>query len=392
MVKIFTFFIFMFSQNLWANPFTPATTFLGKGGYNLSFLGSYWQSTGYYDENGQVIQMGPNDAFSMTEGEVDLRYGKSDKLQFGGGFRFRQLQASFDGANQIVENSNSGLDVVWGSLFYHLGTYDSMSYALKFKFTHAFYANAEYDTTSSLPEDEQVLGDSGNEWELGVDLSYNRSRVHSLNAGMSFRQPGNHLSSEIPFALNSVWQWQFWTLKMGVDGIYSMGTDEFTADPSSKPLQGTRPSMLFNSINRQWADAVIGIEKKFTHWSLGYQLNYRVQGQSTDQGVRHLLMFNYRQQGLDYRTKKINQFKDYDIEASVVRSSPRGKFVLIDKGLSDDVEKGMVFDIYQTDYFGGNILVASGIAHQVRSEETIIRLTRQYQSIKVKKGFQARGH
>jgi len=89
---------------------------------------------------------------------------------------------------------------------------------------------------------------------------------------------------------------------------------------------------------------------------------------------------------------KVESFKEYHIDGSVLKVSARGNFIKIDQGLSTDVEKGAKFDIYQTDYFGGNLLVASGVVFEVGSDWSVIKLTKKYKDIEIKPGFAARGH
>ena len=83
---------------------------------------------------------------------------------------------------------------------------------------------------------------------------------------------------------------------------------------------------------------------------------------------------------------------EYLVEASVVKISPRGKFLKIDKGIAGDVEKGMKIDIYQADFFGGNLLVVSGVVLQVGVDWAIVKITKRFRDIQIKIGFTARGH
>ena len=89
---------------------------------------------------------------------------------------------------------------------------------------------------------------------------------------------------------------------------------------------------------------------------------------------------------------KIDSFKEYIVDGSVLKVSARGNFIRVDQGLSTDVEKGMKFDIYQTDYFGGNVLVGSGIVFDVGVDWSVIKLTKRYNQIVIKPGFAARGY
>jgi hypothetical protein len=100
---------------------------------------------------------------------------------------------------------------------------------------------------------------------------------------------------------------------------------------------------------------------------------------------------NLNSEGVTAESVKIDSFKEYQIEGSVLKVSARANFIKIDQGLSTDVEKGMLFDIYQTDYFGGNVLVASGYIQEVGSDWSVIKLTKKYSDIQIKPGFAARG-
>ena len=75
-----------------------------------------------------------------------------------------------------------------------------------------------------------------------------------------------------------------------------------------------------------------------------------------------------------------------------LKVSPRGKFVKIDRGVASDVEKGMKFDIYRTDYFGGNKLMATGVVYQAGADWSIVKLVKKYGAGSLKKGDTARGY
>ena len=96
--------------------------------------------------------------------------------------------------------------------------------------------------------------------------------------------------------------------------------------------------------------------------------------------------------GIKYQASKVQSFKEYEIEAEVIKVSPRGKFVKIDKGLAHDISKGMVFDLYQADVFGGNTLVAKGVIREVSASWSVIKIHKKYTKLRVKKGYIARGN
>lgn len=86
------------------------------------------------------------------------------------------------------------------------------------------------------------------------------------------------------------------------------------------------------------------------------------------------------------------RFKEYDFEAAVTKVSPKKKYVVIDKGLADDVAKGMKIDFFEFDYVGGNILLARGIVFKTKADSSIVKITNLYNSKKeLKEGVVARG-
>jgi hypothetical protein len=137
----------------------------------------------------------------------------------------------------------------------------------------------------------------------------------------------------------------------------------------------------------------------YSHSNLSYdEILFAIKGQtviagkSTDKGNSVVIGLSWRTRGLTQESVKIDSFKEYIVDGSVLKVSARGNFIRIDQGLSTDVEKGMKFDIYQTDYFGGNILVGSGTIFDVGVDWSVIKLTKRYNEIEIKPGFAARGY
>ena len=151
------------------------------------------------------------------------------------------------------------------------------------------------------------------------------------------------------------------------------------------------PSNLFNSLNRQYVAPYIGVNYAFNNSLLSLKGESVISGRSTDKGNLIALGITWNSDGVTPEFEKINSFKEYHIEGSVLKVSARGNFVKIDQGLTTDVEKGAKFDIYQTDYFGGNILVASGVVFNVGTDWAVIKVLKKYKEIDIKPGFAARG-
>ena len=117
-----------------------------------------------------------------------------------------------------------------------------------------------------------------------------------------------------------------------------------------------------------------------------------IYGKSTDKGNLIIAGLSWNSIGVTAESIKIDAFKEYHIDGSVLKVSARGNYIKIDQGLSTDVEKGAKFDIYQTDYFGGNVLVGSGVVFEVGADWAVVKLLKKYKDIEIKPGFAARGY
>ena len=80
-----------------------------------------------------------------------------------------------------------------------------------------------------------------------------------------------------------------------------------------------------------------------------------------------------------------NSFKEYSNSALVIQVSPRGNFLKIDQGITTNLEKGTLVDIFQSDFFGGNILIARGVIYQVEADTSVVKIKEVYKEIPIKK-------
>lgn len=306
--------------------------------------------------------------------------------------RFRKIDTTYEAPSGTITTSKSGLESFIGSFKYSFDVSKKLWWAAELSYYQSAYDNTEYLSTSVIPDNELILGDSGTGYSFGIHTSYKRKRGHHLNSLISYFVPPNNLSSEINYRFKSAWTWSRLGLILGVQGTSSLGLDSYSDTPSLKPIQATGGSARFNSVNREKIEPFIGINWALTKWRLELEAGQSIAGRNTDQASYIKLGMVYQSLGVSRDSLKIGSFKEYVIDATVLKVSPRGKFLKLDQGISSDVEKGMKFDIFQTDYFGENILVASGIAYETKSGTTIIKILKKYKKIKIKKGFAARGY
>lgn len=366
------------------------TTLAPFKSYRILLEADMFSTSAYFDSEGNRVEMSEGDSFTKTDGQVSLMYGQSRQLELGLGMRFRQNTSEQVIGTQTLSNSNSGLESYYGSLRYLFNPQKKLNYTFDLLFRQTAYTNKEYALNDSIPTDEIILGDSGSSYLIGMTLSYQRTKTHMLSGSAAYSSPGSNLSTEIPWKVESGWIWDRMGILIGLDGVKSMKSDEFSNNPTSKPRQPTGATAMFNGINREFMRYYGGINYSFEKWRMGVVAGKTMSGISTDEGMSVGLNVIWGNKGITREEEKREAFKEYNIEATVIKISPRGKFVQIDQGVSGDIEKGMRFDIYKTDFFGGNELVALGVAYEVGGDKSILKIVKKYQNLDIEKGFTAR--
>lgn len=360
---------------------------LNPKGYSIFASTMVFQTSALYDQEGTEVALNDGDEFRLIDVDFGLSYGISANFEASLFGRFRSVTSTLNGTNA----ANSGPESAGVSAKYSFDPVGKLRYAIGVHYRQTLYSNATYDGTAQLPAEEVILGDAGSEYGVDFFMTYN-SAPWKWNARIGYNNPANDNSEEITYNLEALYRFTKLSVFAGVDGIYSLKKDQFTDTPTLKPLQSKGASNLFYAINREKVAPYIGLNYAFDKIFLTLQGSTVVAGKSTDKGSSGLIGLSWSSQGVTPESVKVESFKEYHVDGSVLKVSARGNFVRIDQGLSTDVEKGMKFDIYQTDYFGGNVLVASGIAYDVGADWSIIKLVKKYKEIEIKPGFAARGY
>lgn len=391
--KISVFFFtsfFLFHSALSAKPYAPKTESIRIKSFQLEGTGSMFTTTGNFDIDGEKIPLDETTDFQKIDLDMLLRYGYGHQLELRGGGRFRMVQSlteEIDVTNSAIESFVLGAKY---SLKPKAGS--NWKFAVDFELRNTFYTNETYASGEVIPDDEIVLGDSGTSFMGGVHASYSpSSKSYILSGSGFFHRPPNNLSAEIITHLELMIPFTKLAIGGGVDSVFSLEQDEFTSAPFQKPRLATGATTLFNSINRSFMAPYFKVYYSFNELALFAQIGSTISGTSTDEGNLIAGGFVWNWGGVDPNKARVQRFKEYNIEASVIQVSPRGKFIKIDKGIAQGVEKGARFDIYETDFFGGNTLIATGIIFEVNADAAIVRLDRMLENKEVKTGATARG-
>ena len=360
----------------------PEAWVVPQNNYQFELLSRVFQTHSVFDEEGEFIALMDDDLFMMKDIDLNFRYslGKRSEISVGG--KFRQIQAQY----KDEEFVNSGPESFWGGMKLSLINTKKWSMALKGLYRQTLYSN---DKTAGSGG-EMILGDAGKTVELSGHMSYPLSKKFLLALSLGYRERPEHLSSDIPLKTSLSFHKRRWALSLGGDGVVSLGDDQY----SDGDVRDQRPQYFppvtkqFNSLNRSWIRGFIGLTWSLNLWRFEVEMGSIQAGKSTDQGadVKFKLVKIGRPVG-NFRVassmKKMENFKEYSTEGKVIKVSPRGKYVKINKGRMNGVQEGIYVDIFKVDHTGNNILYASGIVHISKSEHSIIKILKMFTEEKI---------
>jgi hypothetical protein len=379
-------FLFLFCHQAYSAQYFPTEAeLLNSSAHLIQLSTSYFQTTGFFDETGILSALPVGDSFSMLESDFKISYGISKNFEAAVAAKIRNVN-SVRGINPVMKTAAESAGVF---LKYGFPTVGAFKTAIGARYRQTLYTNRKYDPPQIAPDTELVLGDDGSEYAVDFFSTVTKSSMKFIG-NFSYFSPANFLSPEIPYKLE--WQYLFtkMAISIGVDGVLSLHKDPLTSQ--TKPQMSLGATHLFNSINREMLAPYLGVNYSLKSFAIGLIGKAVIRGKSTDAGNSLALNISTGSEGVTSESIKVNSFKEYHIDGSVLKISTKGNLVKIDQGLSSDVEKGMTFDIYQTDYFGGNVLVASGIVIEIGSDWSNIKLIKKYKEIEIKPGFAARGY
>ena len=370
-------------------PYRASATNLDLHGYAFQFDGGSWQSSGNFNDAGDNVSFTNDQLYSSFDANFSGQYSFTKSFELRAGLRFRQNKSqTFD---NLDVKEVSGLESWTLGMQWMFPRKTKWFYALQGYYRGTPYTNSE--PVDGNLTDELVLGDSGTEFGLSFHFGYERKLTHVYAGSIGLRAPGEQLSEEITYHFETAWIFARSALIVGASGVQSLGRDPFTDNLEFRPDFDDAPTNLFNSINRSYFEPYLRFNYSLSKGAtVGLSYARVLWGQSWDSGQRIGLHIDLTSAGKSVNDLVFDKFKDYEAEAGVIKVSPRERFVKVDRGLSGEVRKGMRFDIYQFDYLGGNVLVATGFVYEVSADTAIIRIRKKYRNIPIKVGFVARGN
>ncbi|RZF20736.1 hypothetical protein DAY19_12175 [Halobacteriovorax vibrionivorans] len=391
-IKLFVFSLVVIlslfaKNNSYANDriYRSEAKLLSKGASWVDLSFDLSSTLSQHDVDGNEVIYNDEVSYFLFDANINYQYAIMDNFQLLAGLKARYVSSG----DSVETITNAGLESFYAGVIYGLGKKRGRDFAISALYRFRPYSVDTY--ANAAPSDEVILGDGGNDIEFNFLAKFDSTKWTSYDFKIGYRIPGAPISSEIPFEARWVKHYVDWAFWLSANGVYSLGGDEYTDSPQTKPAVSSGYTSRWNSINRQFlaldATAQTIIKNKYLIYG---KVGSTVLATSTDKDIYASLGVQWTTGGVSAQQKFEESFKEYTIEANVIKVSPRGVFIKIDHGSLDDIQKGNIVDIYKTDYFGGNILVAKGMVYEVASASSIVKIVTRYRKMPIQKGFAAR--
>lgn len=372
--------------------FYPKTVPLKENQYSIELKGKYFSTDGYYDQNGNEQELINNYSFSLFDGDLLLNYGLTPNFSVEALTRFRHINSE---TTEI--QTAQGLESAGIGFYYHLFEKEKVltpleksRLAFHLYYRHTAYSNTHYQNQTP-PRDELVLGDDGGYLGVGALFSYSITNNWRFDFSSYFVKPPSHLSEEYHFEGRINYSLSSLSIFLGGESVVSAGNDGFNDTPTLKPQMASGATSQFNSINRSLVIGRVG-----AHVLMGptsrLELSYgkTFQGMSFDRGQEFVLGLKFFFGGVNKVKQEVERYQEYDIEARVTKITAAGNYVRIDQGAKSGIVKGMIFDLYKSDFLGKNDLIAKAVVVESKTEYALLKIAKRLRSDPIEENFVAR--
>ena len=345
----------------------------------------YHYKTANFNSDGVIEELNAGEDFFLIDSRLQGYYGLNQWLTLFGGAGIRYLSSAT--LSQTVTNTNLehfsiGARFGFSDFIGMLGYFDLE--LIQKAFTNNYFS------PGGAPSDDIVLGNDGTSYRLGFSLSKSFASSHFVQGQLDYLVRPSYLSDEMNYDIQYLYQGETLQIGLGFFGIFSLKTHPFSENPNARPEVSRGVTRLFNGVNQEEFAPYAEIGFKLGKMLLTTRASKTLSGVDTDEAFRVGINIIFGVDGDNGSVNRDNVFKEYSNSAKVIKVSPRGNFFKINQGISTNVEKGTQVDIYQSDFFGGNILVGSGIVFSVETDSAVVKLVKIYQKIPIKPGFLVR--
>jgi len=388
MIKLL-FLCLIFKSALANITYVPKSSPLYDEGNEFKVTLDYFESLKNIDSNGNTVEFSEGERYWRADLDLSMAYGFSDEFQARIGTILRGNSSSQRIGDEVYSFSNTALKSTYIHFLYRLPKQDQTEYSIEAFYENNLFTNSE--STSSVPE-ELILGDDGSNVGVGLLVTYYSASQNFITGRGQYRNPSESLSSEWFLQAEGGLVWNKFSMIAGAEYVYSLEQDAYTNDPQDKPRYDTGNTSLYNSINRSWLAPYLGFNFSLgSRWRFEFLTKPRISGNSTDIGNNYIFTLARRNaDNKDYELK-YSAFKEYTVEANIVKISKTRDTVIIDAGVIQGLENGSKVDFYFFDYVDGNRLIASGYVVKAGANKSMVKITKKLGKKRVDENTLVRG-
>jgi hypothetical protein len=379
-MKYIVFTCLLVSQISFAqNKFRSHGENLRKGSFEFGSRGSFFKSTGIYDEDGEKKSYDTGESYSRADSSLYGIYSLTKNLQVQANTSFRiNNSTEFDGVkNQTL--SATGLHHIGGSFNLMFRPTDNLIASVEGEYRKRMYTNPLYTGDKSA---FIILGNQAAYIHAGANLSYVFNKNFVVGMKGLFRNIGTNISNDFLADIVLALERESLTFYLGTKRSLSLKSEKYRTS-SDKPNIGNGATSLYNGLNQEFGSIYAGLEFYFKKkWTVGLGIESVYYAKSYDTGNAFIGELKYT-----IGSKTVNHhehtFKTYSIEANVIESLKDNSQVMVDAGRARGVRVGMRFDFYHGNLSGDQRLVATGYVSKVYTDQSVVTIKRYFRKEKL---------
>lgn len=377
-IFIFSCFI-IYAGDVWCNVFGRQ---LKMDGLRFEINNFYHYQTATFNEDGETETIDADNNFYFIDSSLVAFWGLTESITLlgGGGIRYVASESSSESiTNTNLEHFMLGARIQFKDLLSMMGNFE-------IRFKQKAYTNNFFGAGLS-PSDDLVLGNDGIFYHLGLNLTKQLGESHLIQLKSAYVITPSYLSDQLDYDVQYLFQGSNFNLGFGLLGIFSLKNHPFSENPNQRPSVSRGVTKYFNGVNQQELSPYAQLGFRVGGLDVTTKASKTLSGVDTDEAFRFYVNLALDFDGVDTSVDRDSIFKEYTNSAKIIQVAPRGNFFKINQGLSTSVEKGMSVDIYQSDFFGGNVLVGSGVVFSSETDSSVVKVIKFYQKIPIKEGF-----
>ena|GEM_PF-5491466 len=393
------FFSFKIEAENKAKRFFPAFYPLSKSSFLWQNKTEFFHTMGTVDETGKRASFKSNEFYRKLDNNLSFYYAMASNFSIGLELLARYHESSpMQEDSSVVKLSSGGLESFKTFFLWNLMNTPSLSWTLEVFARQTFYQEKTSDPIKKETPDKErlVLGDDGSYLTFLLHGRFKIGTAWEFLSSLGYQKTPIRLSPEIPynFAFSFAPKNTRWMFFLGTEGILSLKQDRYQNTPEEKEQVPSGMSADINSINRSFISPYtqlgFGISENFLLSVKGF-FQYGLTSSNSGPGAMlQLSMGNFLQENT--AKKHLESFKQYEFEAIVSEVSEKQNYVRINNGERHYLQLGQKFDIFRSDYKGGEILVAQAVLIKIFPNHSILKVTIKFSRDPIQKGDIARGN